>query len=545
MSIGRKCRIAWLAASLLVGAAATVGAGSSLEDRVEAVINGPEFGSAQWGLLVVDSATGRTIYERDADRLFCPASVTKLFSTAAALADLGADHRFKTPVVRRGEVARDGVLRGDLILVARGDLSLGGRTGPDGSLLFEDNDHSYAGGNPDASLVPAEPLAGLTHLAREVHAAGIKAIAGDVLVDDRLFDHAPSSGSGPSRVAPIVINDNLVDVLIAPGARPGEPARVRLIPETSFVSADIRVETMAEGSGPATVQVQAVGPRRFAVRGQIPAGHKTVLKTYEVEEPAAFARSLFIETLRQRGVRVGSSPLGENPAPALPSKAEVSALPVVAEYTSPPFREYLKVILKVSQNLHASTLPMLMASRQGGTTLERGLRLEGEALARLGVDVKSISFGGGAGGSRSDLVTPRATIGLLRAMAARPDFAAYDAALPVLGRDGTLAKAVPPESPARGHAHAKTGTFWVDNALDGRPVLVSKALAGYLETASGKKLVFAFFLNNAPVAAVKGPVHEVAAAAGRKLGKLCEVFYADGPESVDPIPPAEPAKAGR
>ena len=131
-------------------------------------------------------------------------------------------------------------------------------------------------------------------------------------------------------------------------------------------------------------------------------------------------------------------------------------------------------------------------------------------------------------------------------MAARPDFAAYDAALPILGRDGTLAKAVPPESLARGHAHAKTGTYWVDNALNGRPILVSKALAGYLETASGKKLAFAFFLNNAPAAAsAKGPASDVSAAAGRRLAKLCEVFYADGPETPEPTPAAEPARTGR
>ncbi len=130
-------------------------------------------------------------------------------------------------------------------------------------------------------------------------------------------------------------------------------------------------------------------------------------------------------------------------------------------------------------------------------------------------------------------------------MAARPDFAAFDAALPVLGRDGTLAKAVPPESPARGHARAKTGTYWVDNGLDGRPVLVSKALAGYLETAAGRKLCFAFFLNNAPVEAVQGPASEFAALAGRRLGRLCEAFYADGAEPGPAAPTPEPARSGR
>ena len=115
MRIGRKHRRGWLAAALALtigaGRSPEAGAGSTLAERVEAALNGSEFAESHWGLLVVDVATGRPIFERDADRLFCPASVTKLFTTAAALAELGPEHRFKTPVVRRGEV-KDGVLRG-------------------------------------------------------------------------------------------------------------------------------------------------------------------------------------------------------------------------------------------------------------------------------------------------------------------------------------------------------------------------------------------------------------------------------------------------
>jgi D-alanyl-D-alanine carboxypeptidase/D-alanyl-D-alanine-endopeptidase (penicillin-binding protein 4) len=53
---------------------------------------------------VVDAKTGQTVYERHADHLFAPASVTKLFSAAAALIKLGPNYRFQTPVVRQGEV---------------------------------------------------------------------------------------------------------------------------------------------------------------------------------------------------------------------------------------------------------------------------------------------------------------------------------------------------------------------------------------------------------------------------------------------------------
>ena len=74
---------------------------------------------------------------------------------------------------------------------------MGGRTGPEGVLLFKDEDHTYSGGNLKSEIVGTNPLAGLDHLAREVEAAGIREITGDVIVDDRLFAPAFATGSGP------------------------------------------------------------------------------------------------------------------------------------------------------------------------------------------------------------------------------------------------------------------------------------------------------------------------------------------------------------
>ncbi len=517
--------------------------GGELEDGIAGVLKTRGYQDGHWGLLIVDATSGRTLYERNADQLFCPASVTKLYSTAAALVDLGADHRFQTPVVRRGDLDPEGTLRGDLVLVAQGDLCLGGRTGPDGTLLFEDHDHTYAGGNFDTTLVPSDPLAGLDHLAREIKAAGINVVRGDVLVDDRLFEPAASTGSGPSRLSPIMVNDNVIDVVATPAEKAGMPAQVRIVPETPFVTMEAEVETV-EADKPPRLTVRAVGPRRFMVRGRLPMGHKPVVKIYEIEEPASFARALFIAALRHRGVHVDAAAIGHNDNEKLPPRGEVARLPKVAEYTSPPFREYARVILKVSHNLHASTLPLLVAAHHGETTLEAGLKRQGAILKGLGVDVATISFGGGAGGSRADLVTPRATVTLLRAMAARPESRAYDAALPVLGRDGTLAKAVSSDSPARGHVRAKTGTYTVSNDLLGKTVLAAKALAGYMETASGRPLVMTFFLNNVPLDATGDEVSEATAAAGRVLGRLCEVVYLHDASVESRLKAEETPKAG-
>src|SRR5262249_8520272 len=166
------------------------------------VITGADYKSARWGILVVDAATGKTVYEHNADQLFAPASVTKLYSCAAALVELGADHRFETPVYQRGKLA-EGKLHGDLILVASGDFPLGGLNDKSGKMLFADSDHIYASPcNTETALTDSDVLAGLKDLAKQVKASGVREVTGDVLIDDRLFPRSKGSGSGPTVVTP-------------------------------------------------------------------------------------------------------------------------------------------------------------------------------------------------------------------------------------------------------------------------------------------------------------------------------------------------------
>lgn len=501
-------------------------AGGRLESEIGAVINVPEFKQAHWGMLVVDLASGESVYEMNADWLFAPASVTKLFSTAAALEGLGAGHRFETPVVRRGDVDAAGQLKGDLILIASGDLSMGGRTNAEGRIAFTNSDHTYANGTEKGELTDPDPLAGLASLAKQVADSGIKRVHGDVLIDDRLFEKETGTGSGPRHLTPILINDNLIDLVITPDD-PGQPAKVTWRPQTSLVQVDARVETVAAGE-PVNTTIHGGGGHRIIVSGKIPAGHKPLLRVYEVGDAAAFARGLFIEALGHAGVHVNASPLADHPHhTTLPAREEVAKLPRVALLTSPPFSESARLILKVSHNLHASTLPLLLAARKGKRTLEEGLHVQHDALARLGIDVESISFGGGAGGSPADQVTPRAAVQLLRYMHAHRDAGAYRAALPILGIDGTLSDAVGHDSPARGKVFAKTGTFYVDNVMNKRILLTSKALAGYMTTAANRELVIALFVNNVHLEkpADTGRI-------GKTLGRLCEVIYAAEPAAA-------------
>jgi len=489
----------------------------NLAARLAEVTTQAQYKHAHWGLLIADRQSGEMVFEQNADKLFAPASCTKLYSVACALDCFGADHRFQTPVVRRGEISA-GELQGDLILIASGDLSFGGRTNDKGEIEFTNADHTYADGGSDTELTAADPLAGLNDLARQIAESGIKSVRGDVLVDDRLFDKAEGSGSGPGRLTPIMINDNLIDLTIEP-AREGERAKVTWRPQTAAIQVECKVETAAKDAKLETSLVD-LGNGRLCVRGRIPEGHKRVVRVYEVPDAAAFARSLLIEALARAGVTVDASTLAGNPAGNLPGGDEVSKLPRVALHTSPPLSQSARLVLKVSHNLHASTFPLLVAAKHGDRTLAQGLKRQHDFLERIGVDVETISFGGGAGGSRADYTTPRATVQLLRHMATRLDFAVYHDALPTLGIDGTLSKAVGENSPARGKAFAKTGTLYWHNTMNSRSLLTSKALAGYLTTSHDRELAFAFFVNNVHL---RDGVD--AKSIGRDLGRLCEIVY--------------------
>ncbi|MGI9074473.1 MAG: hypothetical protein ACR2JB_24875 [Bryobacteraceae bacterium] len=87
---------------------------------------------------------------------------------------VGPAHRYNTPVYRKGAIDHVGVLHGDLILVASGDLTMGGQTNPDGTIAIGDFDHNEADSLGNAVLTKPNPLAGYIELARQIASTGIK-----------------------------------------------------------------------------------------------------------------------------------------------------------------------------------------------------------------------------------------------------------------------------------------------------------------------------------------------------------------------------------
>ena len=142
----------------------------------------------------------------------------KVYSTATALDAYGPTIVSTRRSTGAATVA-DGVLTGDLVLVASGDFSFGLRDQPDGTLGYNslpevDHNSTYTGFAGGANIKGSDPLAALDALAAQVKAAGITEITGNVMIDDRLFETYHGLSAGP--IAPIWVNENVIDIMVTP-----------------------------------------------------------------------------------------------------------------------------------------------------------------------------------------------------------------------------------------------------------------------------------------------------------------------------------------
>jgi D-alanyl-D-alanine carboxypeptidase/D-alanyl-D-alanine-endopeptidase (penicillin-binding protein 4) len=473
----------------------------NLTTALAAIEDHSRYDHSTWGYQVVDQKSGAILASQNAQSMFDPGSTMKIYSSATALRLYGPNYRFTTPAYRQGTMSGS-TLDGNLVLVGSGDVSLGLRDKPDGTLYYESLPHldqSYANiGLPGAVEPPGNPLAGLDEIAAKVRAAGITRVTGNVVVDDRLF--TPYDGFPDGEISPIWVNENLIDAVVTPGAV-GQDATVDWRPMTAQYTVADQVTTVGAQAS-TSLQITEPTPGHLVVTGQIAAGSAPTLVDRQVDDPAAFARSAFIEALQEAGVTVTSPPAGSNPENLLPPMGSYQPSDMAGDYVSPPLSQFINLILKVSYNRGADLMTCLAAVKVGSTDCARGLVPELATITKLGISSRSVFPFDGAGSDDQGRTTAAAMATFLRRAARTGYGRTLYAALPVLGRNGTLANVLPKASVA-GHAQVKTGNRAVGTTTN-QLILLGNSLAGYLETKSGRRVTFMIVVGNVPIASGSG-----------------------------------------
>lgn len=467
-----------------------------LAPKINTILGDPDMARGFWGIEVVSLSSGQILYSQNAEKLFIPASNTKLFTTAAALALIGPDYKCRTTVESAGTLDAQGTLIGDLVLAGHGDPNLSGRVLPY-SVRTERNQLA---------------IKALEDLADAIVQKGIKRIDGDVIADDSYFaferygegwtqDDLVWADGAP--VSALTINDNVLFVDIMPAHRAGEAASVTITPFSDYYRVDNRIITTPAGTGRKIFINREPGSMVLTLWGNMPLGDPGAKEALAVEDPAAFAADIFRSLLEKRGVVVEGHTRTRHTELASLSTFSVTALAshgggdthtsstgpkepaVLASYDSRPLSDDVRVINKVSQNLHAEILLRLLGREKGTAgTIEGGLEVLRGFLTQAGISNEEYAFYDGSGLSRQNLVTPHAVVTLLQYAAKQPWGTLFAETLPVAGMDGSLADRMR-NTPAQGLVLGKTGSL--DHV---------KSLSGYATTVTGDRIVFSIFANN-------------------------------------------------
>jgi serine-type D-Ala-D-Ala carboxypeptidase/endopeptidase (penicillin-binding protein 4) len=448
---------------------------AELRQRLIELIEQPRFASALWGLKIDSLDTGETLFEYNAEKLFVPASNSKLYTVALALTRLGPEYHIRTSVYSSSRPDASGTLKGDLVIYGRGDPCINSRL------------------NGGDVLKAVQPLiSALTN-------AGVRRVSG-VLVGDYSYFRGSEYGSGwmcddpqyyyGAEVSALTINDNVLQARVQPGDAIGSSCRISLTPATDYVSISNRAVTVAEGGKRNVTVFRPLGGNLVYVSGQVPLNDPGAIEDVTVHDPAGLFVALFGEALARNGVEFQGKLRTVGWLERQTAPLRCTDLVELASMESLPLSRLAREVQKPSQNLYAD----LLLSHVGETTRneksnsprtseELGIAALNQFVAEAGIPGGNVIFEEGSGLSRDNLTTPNATVALLRFMEKSPAGPAYLAALPIAGVDGTLRNRMK-GTPAAGNVRAKTGTLrW------------AHSLSGHVTTTAGERLVFCAMLN--------------------------------------------------
>lgn len=439
-----------------------------LASAIEAAIErqARDLGAARIGIYALDLATGKVLYERDADGGYNVASNTKIVTAAAALALLGPEFRLRTEALG-ASLEPDGTVKGDLYLRGRGNPGFG-----------SDDMHKLA-------LALAE--------------AGVERVEGGIAIDASYFDRVdlpPHFDEQPdehaSFRAPIgatSVNFNMFALRIEPAPDGAGPARVRVEPTNDYVVVEGTVSTVRRGRTRLRIDTEVDAKKRILrlkLGGQIRRDAAPRLFRRRAPDSIAFVGTALRRALAEHGIEVGKK--RRVVAAAVPDGARLLAV-----HESPPLAILLQGLGKYSNNYMAEMVLKVMgaeleAAGEPATWADGITAVERFLSERVGLEAGSFRYGNGSGLFESNRFSPKQLVAVLE-RAARdfrwgPDLVSSFA---LAGADGTLSSRLEGTAAER-RIRAKTGTL-----------ATVSALSGYAAVDGRHRVAFSVLVNDIPL----------------------------------------------
>jgi D-alanyl-D-alanine carboxypeptidase/D-alanyl-D-alanine-endopeptidase (penicillin-binding protein 4) len=432
--------------------------------KIHRQFSDPRFEHAFWGVLIKSLKTGEIWYERNADKLFMPASNEKIPTTAAALIKLGPEFTFKTELYYDGFIEGN-TLDGDLIVVGEGDPTLYTR--------FYDT-----------------PKDVFKKWARILNEKGVQIISGRIIGDDNAFDDN-RIGYGwafnnldtwySAEIDALQINENYIDLKIVPPSSSNEEIKIEPNINSKYFKLTNNLNAVESGSSNIWTS-REYGTNNIVLNGTVLIGDKPIERSPSITNPCLFYVTVLKETLEEEGIKVMGNPTDCDDIPGW--TRQQTDLILIDLHLSPPLKEILKNLMKPSQNLYAETMTKTLGWKfKGEGSFRQGKKVVEEVLKSFGIEPESYAYMDGSGLSRYNYISPRQITAILEGMLNSPYKTEWLETFPIAGVDGTLRNRMKNTS-AEGNVRAKTGT--ISNV---------RGLSGYAATADGEEIVFSFLVN--------------------------------------------------
>ncbi|MBD2109329.1 D-alanyl-D-alanine carboxypeptidase/D-alanyl-D-alanine-endopeptidase [Nodosilinea sp. FACHB-13] len=459
-SVGLGIALGLLSTTFPTAAAFAALCPAQLTTQLDSAFNQSPLDQAYTGMVLqTQGQNRRTLYNRNGDRLFTPASNIKLLTTAAAAHQLGGYYRLRTSVYGTPESGGSTALR----VVGRGDPSL--------------------------------TTAQIDSLVQQLTQAGVNQVS-RLTIDDSYF---PGFATNPTwewedaqfaYAAPVnslIFNRNAIALQLSP-TQVGSPLAVvwpQPLPAGPLPVVNDST-TVAAGAPTTPLALWRTGDApTVRVTGQMAQGSNPQTLNLAVLNPAQQFAAAMEQALQRQSVAVGQTVIVQTSAPIADSE--------LAAVESPSVRELMVLANRDSDNLYAETLFKTLGVTAGGNITEgddvaEASQAGGEAvkaaLAEIGVDATALRLADGSGLSRHNLVSPIALVETLQVMTTHPQGAVFRDSLAIASQTGTLSSRLRGTA-LEGRLQGKSG------ALTG-----NVALSGYVQPPNYEPLVFSLVINH-------------------------------------------------
>lgn len=426
---------------------------SKLQKAVNSLENNIAFRHAILGLSVMDTKTGKLVYEHNGEKGLAAASVQKIITSSTALDLLGPDFRFSTQIMI--DQGQEGALR----IVGDGDPSLGS--------------WRFASTRPDLIL---------NQLLMKLRARPYK--VNKLLIDDSAY---PDNGIPRGWIWEDIGNyygagvwglnwkENQYDLWMEPGQAPGDPVKA-VHYDNAWFDGPLRIQdlvTGAVGSGDNAYIFPSVNGNPAILSGTIPPGKPFSISGSSQSPYRLLQKELIglldsarllarspqqIQSASEHITRGSVKPGNENIQPVL-----------LCSWQSPALDSLNYFFLRRSINLYGEALLRALAKHvKGDASPEKGLDLLDTFWKSKGVNPGSFQLMDGSGLSPQNRVTTNGLLKVLTYARSRLWFNYFYDALPVYN-----------------------GMKMKSGSIGG-----ARAFAGYHKAADGHTYSFAIIINN-------------------------------------------------